>query len=453
MARTGRSIRCSRCDAAIELHTTALSAPCTSCGHAEPVPPALVEELRRYEQQYAASLQGANASLNQAQSMENLAGQMPASNTMLKMVGGMMTVMLLLGGGVQFMLMNPSLSGEMKRNAMMLFPVVAIGLWLGVPLFFMIRRARTKAARVSAPAVHVSCPSCGANNQLMAGDTAAACAYCSARLVPSPTVMMQVLEAGDIAQRRAGMAQLIAQRSMTLSSRNASVNPVKMVAGSWGLVAVLGLGTFAVSAALEGDHHTMAILSLVIAAMALPVLLFLLWRLQRRERWSAPLFDLEQQFGGRYSTKLNDQVGWLNTYWPETYSDFWIVGVGLRFGTLATEVAGYPVLLDVHPEKPYGGARHASEFLPRLNILVAAAIPLQAQSLSRLPAGAQVHLDMIRRMGFRISLSTSGVLVTAKPEVLGSFAKKPEALHSLAQTFQSLTNLAAYLGPPAQPIR
>ena len=453
MARTGRSIRCSRCNAAIELHTTALSAPCSSCGHLEPVPPALVEELRHYEWQYAASLEGANASLNQAQSMENIAGQMPASNTMLKRFGGMMVVILLLGGGVQFMLMNPSFSSEMKRSAMMLFPLVAIGLWLGVPLFFMLRRSRTKAARVSAAAIHVSCPSCGANNQLMAGNTAAACAYCSARLVPSPTVMMQVLEAGDIAQRRAGMARLIAQRALTLSSRNASVNPIKVVAGSWGTVAILGLGSFMVSAGVEGDYHTMAVLSLVIAAMALPVLLFLLWRLQRRERWSAPLLDLEQQFAGRYSTKLNDQVEWLNAYWPETYSDYWIVGVGLRFGTLAAKVAGYAMLLDVHPEKPYGSAHYARDFLPRLNILVAAAIPLQAQSLSRLPADAQVHVDVIRRMGFQIRLSTSGILATAKPEVLGLFKKKPDALHSLAQTFQSLARLAAHLGPPAPPMR
>ncbi|MFK8003279.1 MAG: hypothetical protein AB8H86_27160, partial [Polyangiales bacterium] len=401
-----------------------------------------MNELRSYEDQVAASIQDANASLNKAHSMENLAGQMPASNTVLKLFGVMVVLMLVIGGGVQFMLMSPSLSSEMKRNAMMLFPVVAISLWLGVPLLFMLRRARSKASRVAAVAVHVSCPTCGANNQLVAGDPAAACAYCSSRLVPSPTVMMQVLEAGNVVRREAGMAQLRAKRAVTLSMRNASVNPMKVMLGSWSAVAMLGLGSFVLSAAVEGDHHTMAVAALVMAAMALPVLLFLLWRVMRRERWSSPLHDLEQQFSGRYSTKLEDQVAWLNAYWAETYSDYWIVGAGLRFGTLSATVAGYPMLLDAHPDKPYGGARHAKDYLPRLNILVAAQLPLKA-SLMRLSAEAEVHVDALRRMGFQLRLSTSGILATADALMLAHLMKQPENLHSLAQTFQSLAHLAS----------
>lgn len=383
--------------------------------------------------------------------MKNMAAQMPASNVVLKWFGVFMAVIVVMTGGVQFMLMNPSVSGELKQSALMIFPVVAIGLWLGVPLFFMARRSRKKASRVSAATVPVSCPTCGANNRLIAGDAAAACAYCSSRLVPSPAVMMEVLEAGNRARREAGMAQLRAKRAVTLSTRNAGVDPMKVVLGSWGMVAMLGLGSFVVSAGLEGDHHTMAVAALVMAAMALPVLLFLLWRVLRRERWSSPLLDLEQQFSGRYSTQLKDQVAWLNAYWAETYSDFWIVGVGLRFGTLSATVAGYPMLLDAHPEKPYGGARHAKGFLPRLNILVAAELPLEA-SLSRLPPEAQVHEDAIRKMGFRLRLSTSGILATAQPIMLTHLMKQPEDLHALAQTFQSLAHLAAYVGPPAAPL-
>ncbi|MFT5353213.1 MAG: hypothetical protein ACI9KE_000411 [Polyangiales bacterium] len=203
---------------------------------------------------------------------------------------------------------------------------------------------------------------------------------------------------------------------------------------------------------VEGDTRQRVIISLVLCAFVLPVLLFLLWRAHHKERWSLPLFDLETQFSGRYSTSLNDQVAWLNTYWADTYNPYWIIGMGRRFGTLRVDVGGYSMLLDVHPEKPHAHTRYANSYRPRLNVLVAAHILLQAQSSSRLTVDARVHFDTLQRMGFTLVFSTSGILAEGSPELIKRFAKRPEELHLLAQTLQSLANLAAHLGPPATPL-
>ena len=300
--------------------------------------------------------------------------------------------------------------------------------------------------------MQVACPTCGAGNRLVAGDTNAGCAYCGARLVPSRTVVQQVLDAAALAARQAGMAQLRAQRAMTLSMRKASVNPAMIMLGSFGSLLCLSGGAMLLSALAEGNVRNASILTLLILVVSLPLFGYFYWRSRRRERWTSPLLDLANQFQGRYSTKLEDQVGWLNAHWPITYSDYYITGVGLRFGTLSADVAGYAVLVDAHPEKPYGHTRGTDGFQPRLNVLLAAYIPLEAQSLSRLPAPARAHYDALREMGFQVSFSTAGILAEGNKALIQHFAKKPDELHLLAQAFQSLTLLGSHLGPPTSPI-
>lgn len=412
-----------------------------------------MEELRRYEGQHASSTDDANVALKNAAAIENVAGQIPAASTTFKIFGVSLGFMLLAGAGVQFALMNRSCSSEAQSSLMMFYPMVVLSVWLGIPIFLGVRRSMKKASRVvGAQQIHVACPTCGADNVLVAGSTGAGCAYCSARLVPSATAVIRVLDASATAQRVARMAEMRAKRAMTLRMRKASVNPAMMVFGSFSMLFFLGSGSFLVNSIFEGDVRSVALLSLVMSVAAAPVLLFFLWRNRRRERWALPVMDLAHQFSGHYSTRLEDQVEWLNTYWTMSYSDYWITGAGLRFGTLQANVAGYAVMVDLHPEKPYGSAAHAKDFQPRLNILLACQIPLRAQSYASLGTEARGHYDALRNAGFALQMSTSGILAEGDQSVIKHYSRKPDDLHGLSRTLQTLALLASHLAPPAAPL-
>lgn len=442
---TGRSIACSRCGASIQLSSSALIAPCSSCGHNEPVPQEVVDELLGYEGKYAASLDDANTSLKNAQYMEDVAGQARSSVNPQKLIVGLFVFITVLGGGAQLLLMSGSPGAA---PLVCLFPVVVF-IAVAVVLFLVFRQKRLRAAQVSAGSVPVACPTCGAPNQLVAGAAGSACDYCGSRLVPSTTVIRGVLDAGVVAQRQAGLRVLRAERSMTLVLRKATANPYRFVL-AFMLMPFIGVPiAFALSGDGTGPLIGLAGIAILLVLFAVP---YFLLRHQRRQAWKEPLQNLALQFGGRHSAELVDQVKWLNAYWSDTYRDAWIFGAGTRFGIVTADVGGYPLLLDTNPEGSIDRARNLVAYPPRLNILVAAYIPLEAQSLKRLSPEARTHFDALSHAGFVLTLSTSGILAEANSDVIAGCDHKPGGLRSLAKTFQSLTGLAGHLGKPVPPL-
>lgn len=295
----------------------------------------------------------------------------------------------------------------------------------------------SKQQHIATNELRVSCPTCGAAGALPAGGIGT-CAFCKARVAPSPTAVQHILDSVAMERREAGFRKYRAVRTFALSQ---NLGLEYSVLTLWSLL-LCGIFTllFLALGVLEKPHLFAPGLygTIVVGVLAVGIS-SRAWI--RRRRWASKMRDLSHRMGGEYSSKPKALVEWLNTYWADSYR---LLYCGLRFGTLTSTVGSYPLLLDAHPDSAFMGTHVPS----RLHVLLAAHLPANT-SAQTLSSNARASLRTVEQRGFEVTFVESGVLAKASQQLIRELRRQPDTLSALEDTLMSLAHVASELGHPA----
>jgi hypothetical protein len=427
------------------VHELSSALDCPYCAHRFGLSPQALFELERYQASVHAALGQADVEHRHAAAWHTSAGQM--SSGWIGMAVWIVMIALMVVGAfvIQFGLVQGVLPSDLVPALMVTMVFGSLGVTIGVSVW-VAARARRSAQRASAGTAQVACPSCGAPNELGAGQTLQTCRYCRAALVPSHTLMTRGVDAARAALRAAELARYRAERlgmqaSMSRSAANATAY---IVLGSFVPITAGSTMAMTVAAALGDETVPLAGIGLMVALASLNVGLIAAvyaWRSRRKQRFTAALADLAHQFRGRALAGLGGVVAWLNAYWASAYELHYLTA-GPCHVAASIDAGGYCALIDIDPVTTH------AHYKPRVHILLAGLVP---------DAGARVASDAVHacrswleQAGFSLSVTPSGLLARAQGKTLTRLRKSPEAVHVLSTVITTLVGLAHALG--AEPV-
>jgi len=357
-------------------------------------------------------------------------------------------------GGMGFSVLATSglLSSEAMPFLSIGFLVLVMGGTVATSLWLSGRKRKARMA--SAGVTPVACPSCGAPNELHAGQTLETCRFCRAALVPSGTIMQRALSRVDEAAGAAELARFRAERRgmSALMSRGAHRYTPYIIVGSF-LPMTLGAAVIAAAQVVFDPEsaNLRAVAALFVLGSLNAGILVLIYarRSAIQARWQKVADDLAYQFGGRrVTTGLAGVVDWLNAFWAAPYEVNFLSTSAYQV-SLVLDACGYAVLVDIEPS----GA-HAQHYPARLHVLLAAAVPDAAVTRpSALPHAAQAAHAWLGAAGFDVRLTRAGLLAIARPATLATLRRAPERAHLLSTVVTTLAGLARGAGAaPVSPM-
>jgi hypothetical protein len=325
---------------------------------------------------------------------------------------------------------------------------------LVVYIAWYVKHLGTAAATRGTGAGSMACPSCGAPNELTPERPVGACRYCHAPLLPSPTILRDLLAEAEIAARRARMERYRAERSGMAYYQSTSAASWAAYIAPLSLLVPLAIGTvyFSVGMIAGSEKYEPTIFlgwALTLGGAAL-LAWFHTWRRDRRARLQRAVETVIRGFGGARLPDHRAAIGWLNTYWagPLLLEDLY---AGASFEVAAGRVGDYPVLIWVDP------VPLATDFEAKILLLVAAAIPgaergREGGSLALATRSLEAR-RALEETGLVVEANEGGLLARAPAGLVRRIRWSPEDALRLAPALAAMVRLAMQLGaPPVQAI-
>lgn len=449
-AGNARSLPCHRCGARFALPSLQAIVHCPYCGERHQVEAEQVHELDAYSEGVDRQIAKADEQLKYVASWAATEQSIGWKATWLP-IALFMTLPMLFMGGVSFALERGWLDST-QMGGVSVMMTVGINLmifgWVG---WSYIKRSRVRGAKTALGHSQVACPGCGAANPLRAGETLTTCTHCGGALVPGRTIIEFNLDAARNAARRASIERFRAERRgmMKLMNYSKSARFIPLISIAPIALGLAGGTVWLTWEMVDGTRPFQPLIFLGWGAMALCVLIVVIWRSirrSRRETLDAAFFDLSVQLGAAAQRfdDIRGQVAWLDRYWPAEYKTNFIHG-GPYMRGLSGHVHGYPVMIDLDPTDSDQWRKR------RLHLFVAAVPGPAVDDASR--HRANVLEKSAESEGFDVRTNDAGIWAKAERKVVAQMFDTPAALHAMLPELVRLTQIAAARGlVPAPPI-
>jgi hypothetical protein len=413
----------------------------------------LLESLARYQQSLKSRLDEANRDLDIAASYDLHYGRLKKSGW--KVTAFAIVLFMGLPMAVAFLFMVLIKQGILSNRDSPLVSVavmVTAALGLGVYCVWYYRGSRRKR-EVSIGPAKVTCPQCGAENELEPGQVLETCRYCSSVLVPSARAMDETLDAARKAARSARMERFRLEREgiAMVMRQSAGGYVAYYVLGSFALMLVPATAIFTFQMAVGKEPYHPAIFILWALSMGLMAVMVGLasWRRRRKAMWKSALDSIALKHGGRSFRGAGDLVQWLNTYWPGPY-DIVDIMAGLYAGGAVFSLQGFPALLFVDPVA--ASDRHRA----KVHLFIAAFVP-GVSDADDMPEGPgrtpETFAAWFNREGYGVTVQQAGLLARADEDLVRMLRRDPEETFRLEAVFLKMVELAQALGArPAAPL-
>jgi hypothetical protein len=434
-----QAVPCPRCGGVFALAALANEVRCPFCAHGFALGPERLQELARYQARVQALLGSANVEYQAAANWDwfEQTGRRGGPLTALAIVGAVSVITMAFGW---FVTRSGVVPEEYGPLAIVGFVVVA---GFGITLAAVLIGGTLQEAQRARPGVkRVACPSCGAPNELHAGQSLETCRFCRAALVPAGAAIAGAVSHVEAAVRAAQLARFRAERRGSAALNNASSDRYLhyVLVGSL-LPMTLGGAIFTlvqlVREPASADLGAVVALHGLAALNFAPMVAFYARERAIRRRWAAVLGDLAAQFRGRMlEGGVRGLVEWLNAYWAAPY-ELSHLRSSLLQTSVGLDACGYPALVDVDP------ARAIKTRKPRVHVVVAAAVPeAVAARQAPLPPAAEAGCSWLAAAGFEVRLTRSGLLAIARPATVERLRRAPESAHMLSTVITTLAGVA-----------
>lgn len=377
----GRLVRCDRCGASLGVPSLAPAIRSPACGHVQPMPPGLVQELQNYERAVQIELQRAHADGFSASLHDPSLGLFAPSPAVVAKARRAATVTvatcapLLIGLGVAGLWLPDAPWSLSARNYVLLIVfmaaalsgmagVVAYGIVVATPGQRRERQAALQALR----------PNCGAPQALRPGQTLDTCGHCRASAVPSAGLMERGMAVAQHDARLARLRRLRVERQGCVKVPGGGVDRtgIWVSVGMLGLLALvvvflMGVGTWPMVAG--GIRFHPAILlgwAVACAAVAAPIVT-MRRQLRRLAHWQVAMNNLAVQLGTQPGQSLGRTIAWLNAYWASPYDPLHL-RAGAYYGNVVFGHGPYCGLIDVN-------LTDDEDCRARIHVLIAADCP------------------------------------------------------------------------------
>jgi hypothetical protein len=442
-------IPCPRCGGIFPLTTIGVGIECPYCAHRFSLGADAVAELERYQAEVHAALGQAEVEQREIARWQRRTASTGSPWFGLLWIAAVIIVPTLGSFALKIAAEQVEIQDWVGRSLSLALVFAPLALLTGASLVLGVQ-AKRSLDRASVGASRVACPSCGAPNDLGAGQALASCRYCQAALVPSRTVMMQAIGAARAAQRSAEIARYRTERSAAqLNLRRSAPSATPYIALGAPLPIILTATiVFGVSAVRGDPDAPLPVVGGMLTLLGLNLCAMVgvyAWRSFRRARFTQAIAALARQFGGRILPGMPDVVAWLNAHWAAPY-DVQYMSSGPHHVAAAIDAAGYAVLVDVDTH-----AADPERCPPRAHIVLAALIPASNQRPRS--ATAQASEDWLSRAGFSVTVEASGLFARAAGKTVLGLGKNPESIHMLSTVITTLAGLARELnGVPVEPL-
>lgn len=443
-----RVIYCTQCGAGLQLdRLVGNRVVCDHCGHQDSVSSEFVRELAQYQAKVQSEVAQGKAEQQAIATMDFLYGGHGGQSRIA------VWVPLALGPFILMMLVPLSMwLGEAAG-----YPGIGLGFGIAIVgvgalgsvayLYWYYGGQRRKVAPVAVPRNQVACPSCGAAQQLEAGQWVERCEYCGAAMAPSAAAMADSVAAAHAEVRRLELEQLRAERQAAISIAASRSSPV---VGLWIAAVGLGLVMGGASAYLTVQTFDPSVLPPINPTRALGMWCLTLAstggtaaiamsETRRSHKIRDAITHLTAQLGGNAATDPSSLMKWLDEFWCAPYPSTHFI-LGPYHEHVTGNVYRLPVLFDVSPDafSPKGAAYKA-----RMEILLAANWPDPAH----LPAAS----ELFQPNGFTLEVTKAGVRACGNPEIVKQIQDHPEAVLHLVQVGSELALSVLRKGgsPPA----
>ncbi len=439
-----RNITCENCNASFTVKGLSETVTCTYCGHAQHLDPALLEELRSYSDGVQERVREADRERDHAAAWQKTTDQMAGRRMIwtyvlaFGLMGGL-PMLCVIGGLV--LLTNGILPQE-KQHYINIAAMISsgAGMILYFTWYFTIGRRKKQTTVAGAT---LTCPSCGAPNDLQAGQTLETCRHCGAAILPTRDAQAQVLDRARAEARRARLERYSAERrgmAAIYSRSMTGTTLIYFIGGSFLLP--LGGGTlfFSIGMLTGSEEYSPAIFLMWAMTLGLVagVAGFVLWQRSRRSRLRRGLQVLCSVFRGRLLGGLQGTVQWLDEHWAGPY-DMHDLTRSAYNDSASLDVQGYPVLVDLDPVPA------AKQMRPRGLVLLACDLPGSGDAMETtltLSPESRNLLEQIKRAGFNVETSEGGLLARADGLMLKRIVSDEQALAGWAQVMPLLARLA-----------
>lgn len=427
------------------LAALAASVTCPYCKAHVELRPDEVERLVRYRHEVRGRLDAAHRELGHAESWNRWYGSPTArkKNNTLVAVGiwlGLVVTVALLSFGVQAL-------GLERHAVAKLAPLGLFGLFalaFGGYLVWFYSGRGGRSAKPALASARVSCPKCGAPNELHPGEVLQHCRFCGAPLLAGRRAMEHGLAEAERALLFAELERARAERrGMTAlsASSGARVTPY-IVVGSFLPMTLLGAVAFTISFLTGHEEGPLSGLLLLWAFAGANVGLLGLvyaYRRHRNAQLEAVLGAISTRLGGTLSPDPWAMNAWLDRHWagPVPMQQMFR---GPYFRAAFAQVEGFPLLVVANP---VGASEHYPGFVSvRLGAWMTS--PEAARGAATATARAAFE-----RLGFSLSFERSGPVALALNRAARRFVGAGDGA-ALADAIARLAASARELG--AQPV-
>ncbi len=442
------TIHCAGCGSAISIETMAPSVTCSHCGNTQIVDPGLLRKLRSFEDAVDHELDHVSVARDHVEAWRQTTRSLQKGNMWKSvglaflLMGGMPGAVVLIG---LYMMDRGIIDPE---NTQWLTYVPALASLGGIALFYVLwfLRNRKKGSRATLKATTVGCPDCGAANEMIPGELVEICQFCGAALVPTDTIMEQVVDAAREERRRATMEKYRAERSgyaMYQGVGMGSTGLILSIGGSFLLMIGGGTVVFGYQMIVGEEPYHPAIFGMAAASIAMiaGMVIAIRFKKARKVRYRLEVEGLAESFGGRVLEGIPGKVGWLNRFFAGPVEPLELFP-GERYGVGEMKVDGYNLMFDVNP------VALSDQHRPFVTIFLACAVP-GSFSEAGVPSytvseEANAFIEEARGMEFDVVISDAGLVAHAYPEH-APFFKSPDNIATLGAPISLMARLARAL--------
>lgn len=451
---TTTSVRCRGCGADIPVNALTGEVMCVHCGQHQRLDPELLNELDTYQAQVDYRMAQAEQELQNAQDLTRFDdwGEEP------EVSAGRKLTVVLVGLGLASLPLLASVAYGLgfisAESAPWVLIALIVALIVGLFVFIAVYyggRSAPEASLEAEPEAAVKCSSCGAPNELVAGQVLERCAYCGAAMMPSAAVMDAGLVAVDEVHRQAQMVHFRAERSAVVATASNASTTAYMLFIAGLLPAMLMSFLFWIGFdMLLGNQPFHPGVAVGLAAFVV-VIVGVIWGIRygqkRKERWRQNIGELTTAVHGSSIWTMSGVIDWLNTYWAGPYDTMFLMAGPLAAG-ITTTIQGYPALLFLDPKQP--DKWHP----PKTHLFLAAWIPGVSDGGDQEPPRTDEvdrYEQGLRSQGFAVELNQGGLLGLADDDLVAMIREQPESMLELAGALVTLAGLGHGLGAAPVP--
>jgi cytochrome c-type biogenesis protein CcmH/NrfF len=446
-------VTCRGCGGAIPLKSLTPEVRCPYCGNVQAVDKTLLAELARYQESLKSRLDEAHRDLDIARSYDVHYGRLKKSGWKVTVVAVLLFMVLpvvVIYTGIYLMKRGVLSNQDSPLITMAVMGTVAAALVLYFVWYYWGRR---KKRTLSIGPTKVSCPTCGAQNELQPGQVIETCMFCGGALVPSARAMAETLDAARQAARSARMERFRKEREgmATIMSYSAGSTVPYIVMGSFAFMLVPATAIFSYQMAVGKEPFHPAIFILWALSMGLVAVMagLVAWRRRRRRQWKSALDSLALKYGGRSFRGAQDLVQWLNTFWPGPYNIVNIMA-GTYGGGAVFTLRGFPALLFVDPV-PVSDKHRA-----KVHLFISAFVPGVSDAeddAGRSGPAPETFAAWFNREGFAVTVQEAGLMAEADDDIVRRLRRAPGEAVGLEPVFLKMVETAKALGAgPAGPL-